>query len=100
MTRRQKFRGKSPEAIKESASRKLHDGLGFWKVCNEKRCRRVRACAGDVDACNARHWPHVPEEVKTWILAGLEACSAGASPDEAVRIADEKAAAYRGVSSS
>jgi hypothetical protein len=85
----------SESRVEISARRKLHDFIGFWEVCNDKRCRRVRACTGDIKACHERHWPHEPQEIKTWILAGLKARNDGASPEEAARIADEKVAAVR-----
>jgi hypothetical protein len=37
----------------------------------------------------------VPQEIKTWIFAGIKARNDGASPEEAARIADEKVAAVR-----
>jgi hypothetical protein len=47
-----------------------------------------------------RHWPHVPEEIKTWILTAIKALNDGASPEEAARIADEKVAAFRALNAS
>ena len=60
----------------------------------------MRAGAGGVEACHKRHWPHVPQEIKTWIFAGIAARNAGASPEEAARIADEKVAAVRALNES
>ena len=93
-------RPQSSEPPEISGRRKTYDFIGFWQVCNDRRCRRVRACTGDINACHERHWPHVPQEIKTWILAGIKARNDGASPEEAARIADEKVAAVRALNES
>ena len=85
---------RSYEETGESAQRLTYNFLGFWKVCNNKRCRRAHACAGDLRACSKRHWTQVPQDVKSWIYAGITARCEGASPAEAVRIADEKMARF------
>jgi hypothetical protein len=75
--------------VEERALRNVHDLFGFWAVCREGRCRRARACRGDVHACSGRHWPHVPGHMKTWLRSSVNACRDGASPEEAMKIADE-----------
>jgi hypothetical protein len=73
-------------AVEESAYRKIHNLFSFWCVCRERQCRRAQACVGDVPACFARHWPHVPEHMKVWLRTCIKARCDGFSVEEAVEI--------------
>jgi hypothetical protein len=70
-------------AEKEKFNRSLHTHLGFWHVCEQKRCKRARGCVGEVSACAARHFPHVPEDTKAWLQKAFEGLRNGLSPYEA-----------------
>lgn len=82
----------------QSAKRKLCSGLMFWTVCGRKGCRRARGCAGDAKACFSFFWPHLPEETKIRLRAGIAARHEGASFDEMTRRMDEAAELYRAAS--
>ena len=77
------------------ARRKLCTALNFWRVCERKVCRRARGCAGDANACFVHFWPHVPEEVKIRIQAGIVARRAGGSEADMVRAGEEALARQR-----
>jgi hypothetical protein len=72
--------------------RGLNSAWLFWTVCAEKSCRRARACAGDPDACFARSWPHVPEELKVRLRTFIKSRVRGASVQQAWREAEAEAA--------
>jgi hypothetical protein len=55
----------------EQVLRALHTWLRFWTICNKKACRRSQACVSELRACEQRHWPLVPQEVKDHIHAEL-----------------------------
>ncbi len=74
--------------------RRLHDALSFWMICQEKACKRARACRGDTYACARRHQPLVPQEIKVWLKKAIELRLDGLSPEEAARGAVEFVAAY------
>ena len=64
---------------REAAMRELCSSLCFWKVCRGKRCRRMKACTGDADACFTRHWPWLAADMglllyvqKKFAAAGIE----------------------------
>ena len=63
--------------------RRLCSFLKFPQVCGDARCKRARRCAGDVDACFARFWPQVPEEIKENIRHAIKLVGEGAPPHEA-----------------
>lgn len=100
-------RKKSPEAIaraqrewqaRETAERKQMRRWQctlflFWSVCTNKACRRARACAGEPEACFARWWPHVPQEVKVRYRAMVK--TSDRSPAEIGRAGAEAVARYR-----
>jgi hypothetical protein len=66
-------------AEREAAMRKLCSSppLSLWKHCRDKRCRRVKACAGECDACFTRHWPLVAADLTMLIHAYMKAGAAG-----------------------
>lgn len=86
-----------PEAdLQEDGLRQVHTGLGFWKFCPHKRCRRARACSGDVEDCSLRFWPLVPEQVKAMIRAYTTAVVDDGRPRlEAARHAAQEVARWR-----
>jgi hypothetical protein len=77
----------------ETARRVVHTKLLFWRVCEEKACKRARGCRGDVDACWRRWRPAVPDELMTRLRIAIQARVAGASVEEAIRAANEHVAA-------
>ena len=67
-------------AEREAAMRELCSSapLSLWKHCPDKRCRRVKACAGDSGACFTRHWPPVsPPSIDLLIHAYMKTGAAG-----------------------
>lgn len=43
----------------------LLNSIGLWRICPGKRCRRARACRGDVLQCLRDRWHGVmPDEIK------------------------------------
>lgn len=76
------------------AVRALNGLLRFWKVC-DAACRRAGVCAGDPQACFGRFWPHVPEELKIFLRAGIQARLKKMSAAEAVRAADAEVERWR-----
>lgn len=59
-----------------AALRQLCTQLRFRLACGRKPCRRAKRCTGDVQACFARHWPLVPEEMKVALRASILAAQA------------------------
>ena len=57
--------------------------LKFWMVCADRRCTRARKCAGNVEACFDRFWPHVPEYNKNKIRHAIVFMNDGMAPREA-----------------
>jgi hypothetical protein len=85
------------EAQRDAARRKLHDFLGFWNVCQLKRCRRGKGCRGEARACAARHFPMVPDEAKAWLYKACEGLRDGLSPQQACDDANKHIAAVNEV---
>ncbi len=69
--------------------RKLCTHLLFWQFCGDRRCKRARACAGDVEACFKVFWPAVPEELKNQIRQTVIFLKDGMTPREASAAAAE-----------
>ena len=84
---RQEFRREQQEHDRKRAEyrRGLCNVLNFSRFCAEARCKRARRCAGNVDACFAYFWPHVPQDSKNEIRRAMELAAAGMAPAEAVR---------------
>ena len=57
--------------------------LKFWQFCPDRRCKRARACAGDVAACFNLFWPQVPEDIKNEIRRAIELVRNGMPPHQA-----------------
>lgn len=66
-------------AEREAAMRQLcsKPPLSLWKVCRGKRCRRLKTCAGNADACFTRHWPRLTADVDLLFHAHLKTGAAG-----------------------
>ena len=66
-------------AEREAAMRQLCSSppLSLWKFCRSKPCRRVKACAGDADACFTRHWPKLAADIDLLIHAHFRTGAAG-----------------------
>jgi len=62
--------------------RMVHDGLGFWRLCAHKACKRARRCRGDIDIC-ARTFAGI----SAWLAEAMKGERAGLSTDEASRAA-------------
>lgn len=63
--------------------RELCTFLTFWQFCADPRCKRARACAGDVERCFNRFWPHVPEDTKNVIRHATQLVRDGMPPAQA-----------------
>jgi hypothetical protein len=48
----------------EMQARRYCDAFGLWRRCRDKRCRRRRACDGDVHACLKRAVASVPQPMQ------------------------------------
>ncbi len=55
--------------------------LALWGVCGNAKCRRARACRGDVCACVARKALLVPEGAREGVKAMIEGRQDGAKFD-------------------
>ena len=66
-------------AEREAAMRQLCSSppLSLWKVCRGKRCRRLKTCAGNADACFTRHWPRLTADVDLLVHAHFKTGAAG-----------------------
>lgn len=53
--------------------------LRIWRLCGNASCLRARACRGNVRACCRRNYPLLPEGVRDWFAALLEAGHEGLS---------------------
>ena len=67
--------------------RQIGTFLRFPKFCGDRRCKRARACAGNVDACVMHFWPAVPENIKNQIRQTIIFLNEGMPPREAVAAA-------------
>lgn len=47
--------------------------LSLWRLCGQDKCRRARACRGDVQACFPRNYPLLPDGVRDWFESLLAA---------------------------
>lgn len=83
------------DRVQTEERRRLCTALKFPQFCDDARCKRARRCAGDVEACFNRFWPHVPEDVKNEIRHAIKLAAAGASPAEAAREAQAYVAQRR-----
>ena len=70
------------------------NGLEFWQVCPTGACRRNHACRGDQNACFTRHWALVPDDIKAFMRARIDAQHDGLAPAAAVRAALETRERY------
>ncbi|HET9916254.1 MAG TPA: hypothetical protein VFQ89_04035 [Candidatus Binatia bacterium] len=75
-----------------TARRKVHDFLGFWRVCELKRCKRGKGCRGETQACAGRHYPMVPDDAKAWLHKAFTSRLDGLSPQEAADAATKHVA--------
>ena len=57
--------------------------LRFWQFCADRRCKRARQCAGDVEACFNHFWPQVPEDIKAEIRQAILFMRDGMPPRQA-----------------
>ena len=95
--------GQTPEQRKAHAAhwrredarrRAINNGLGFWRVCAKRQCRRGQTCSHDMHACFARHWALVPEADKEYLRGGILAKRDGAAGDAIIRAAEARRADY------
>jgi hypothetical protein len=78
------------------ARRRMFTLAGMWRICPDKRCARACACRGDLDTCLIERWHVVvPPEVKALLYKAIRFRSAGASPAEAMRLAEEEMEKHR-----
>ncbi len=55
--------------------RRYCDAFGQWRHCDDKRCRRHRACRGDAGACLKRAVEAVPREVQSQVRTAIVAAT-------------------------
>ena len=75
--------------------RQIGTFLRFPKFCGDRRCKRARACAGNVDACFMQFWPAVPENIKNQIRQTVIFLNEGMTPREASAAAADYVAQRR-----
>jgi hypothetical protein len=51
--------------------------LGLFHLCRQSRCRKAQACCGEPRACLARHAATIPQPVREFAIAMLDAQSRG-----------------------
>jgi hypothetical protein len=73
----------------EAFTRLKNNLFGYWRSCRSKRCRRMRACAGEPHECFRVNWAKTPEDAKHWYRTAAMARAKGHSYEEAARMADE-----------
>jgi hypothetical protein len=73
----------------------INNAMKFWSACPVARCRRARTCVGDNKVCHEIFWPVVPEEMKVWWRAVLDAKRKGRTATQAGRAADAAKAECR-----
>jgi hypothetical protein len=78
----------------DARRRAINNGLGFWRVCAKRQCRRSQTCSHDMHACFERHWALVPEEDREYLRGGILAKRDGAAGDEIIRAAEARRADY------
>ncbi len=81
--------------VRERMRRGFNNFLTYWTVCPNPRCKRARACAGEVTSCHELCWPHVPEDIKLWLQNVSQQLAAGVPPIEAARAAERHVAACK-----
>jgi len=84
-----------PECNDEDTRWVLNNALKFWRACPTKRCRRARSCVGDTMRCHKIFWPVVPQELKVWWRAVLDAKRTNRTARQAGRLAETAAAEWR-----
>jgi hypothetical protein len=52
------------EAEKAAQQRRYCEAFANWRSCTDKRCRRERACRGDVNECLKRALGAVPNQIQ------------------------------------
>ena len=72
--------------------RSVCTGFKYWRRCDEKACRRRKACMGDAEACFKLNWPRTSEADKIFFRTGIKARIAGLSVEEACRVANAEVA--------
>jgi hypothetical protein len=72
--------------------RSLCKRFGFWRICGNKRCLRVRTCGGEPVGCFSRHWLALPEPRRVWFRALIKMLCHGLSGLAALRAAEEEIA--------
>jgi len=67
--------------------RRYCDAFGQWRSCEDKRCRRGRACHGEAKACLRRALETVPREVQRRARSDILETTPGniGGPERAVR---------------
>jgi hypothetical protein len=70
------------------AMRGWNDILCLWRLCDQKACRRARACRGNVHVCVPRNFPLLPEGVRAWFAILAQAQEEQMSFDDAMASLD------------
>lgn len=82
----------------------LFTGVGLWKVCEHKVCRRNRACRGDTNECMMKRWRrYISDEDRIYLAKvchfaaheGMTMAQAIAAADADLKEREESAARSR-----
>ena len=68
----------------ERSVRGWNESLGAWAVCDNRACRRARACRGNIRACAKTNFARLPQDVQDWFILLMLARDEGAPFDEAI----------------
>ena len=72
----------------EAQRRHLFTLFKMWTICTDDRCKRARACAGNVEQCLDRRWhPVVPAEWKALLSKFYDFSADGYTAKEAAAMA-------------
>jgi hypothetical protein len=73
----------APRNANETAElRMVSDFFQLWRLCENRRCRRARACRAQPRDCLPRFSPIVPERARLWLVDLLAARATTLSFDE------------------
>ena len=76
------------DRARDSMRRKLFTAYRLWTVCNDKRCKRARACSGDTELCARQRWHvYVSDEDRALLSKSFELMDDGMPAREAVAAA-------------
>jgi hypothetical protein len=95
MTPEQKQHHVEQRAAYDARRRLTNNLFGFWRYCDEGRCKRGRSCRGDQHVCLMRQKHRITVDEKAYLQFYGAAMEADLSHEEAMRIADRRFVAWK-----